>query len=64
MKRNTVFIGTRVELRLVERIDAWRARQRVPLSRSAAIVRMIECFLANDEPPDAETVWEWFLNKM
>jgi hypothetical protein len=48
MKRKTANIDIRVEPQLVEKIDAWRARQRVPPSRSAAIVYMLEEFLARD----------------
>jgi len=36
MKRKTANIDIRVELALVERIDAWSAQQRVLPSRSAA----------------------------
>jgi len=36
MKRKTANIDIRVEPQLVQKIDAWRARQRVPPSRSAA----------------------------
>ena len=49
MQRKTANIDIRVEPRLIERIDAWRARQRVLPSRSAAIVYMIEEFLARDQ---------------
>jgi hypothetical protein len=45
MGRKTANIDIRVEPQLVERIDAWRARQRVAPSRSAAIVYMHEHFL-------------------
>jgi hypothetical protein len=48
MKRKTANIDIRVEPRLVEKIDDWRARQRVPPSRTAAIVYMIEQFLKHD----------------
>jgi hypothetical protein len=48
MKRKTANIDIRVEPPLVEKIDAWRARQRIPPSRSAAIVYMLEEFLARD----------------
>ena len=44
MKRKTANIDIRVEPQLVEKIDAWRARQRVAPSRSAAIVYMLEEF--------------------
>jgi hypothetical protein len=48
MKRKTANIDIRVEAQLVERFDAWRARQRVAASRSVAIVYMLEHFLEND----------------
>jgi hypothetical protein len=48
MERKTANIDIRVEPRLVEKIDAWRARQRVLPSRTAAIVYMIEQFLKRD----------------
>jgi len=48
MKRKTANIDVRVEPQLVERIDAWCAWQRVPPSRSAAIVYMLEQFLEYD----------------
>ena len=48
MKRKTANIDIRVEPQVVERIDAWRARQRVPPSRSAAIVYMLEEFLEHN----------------
>jgi hypothetical protein len=48
MQRKTANIDIRVEPRLIQRIDAWRAQQRVPPSRSAAIVCMIEKFLKAD----------------
>jgi hypothetical protein len=38
----------RVEPELVEKIDAWLAQQRVPPSRSAAIVYMLDEFLRHD----------------
>jgi hypothetical protein len=41
MKRKIANIDIRVEGQRVEKIDAWRARQRVPPSRSAAIVYML-----------------------
>jgi hypothetical protein len=49
MKRKTANIDIRVEPKLVEKIDAWRA-QRVQPSRSAAIVCMPGHFLAHDAP--------------
>ena len=51
MQRKTAHIDIRVEPELVERIDAWRGRQRVPPSRSAAIVHMIEDYLEHDPQP-------------
>jgi hypothetical protein len=53
MKCKTAHIDIRVEPTLIEKIDAWCNRQRVPPSRSAALVYMIEEFLAND--PDIRT---------
>ena len=61
MQRKTANIDIRVEPRLIEKIDAWRARQRVPPSRSAAIVYMLEEFLKND-PPELST-WDRLLRK-
>jgi hypothetical protein len=58
MKRKTANIDIRVEPRLVEKIDAWRARQRIPPSRSAAIVYMLEAFLARDPPENRSAVGE------
>jgi hypothetical protein len=51
MERKTANIDIRVEPQLVEKIDAWRTRQRVPPNRTAAIVYMIEQFLVRDDPP-------------
>jgi hypothetical protein len=48
MGQKTANIDIRVEPQLVEKIDDWRARQRVPPSRTAAIVYMIEQFLKHD----------------
>ena len=45
----TALLDLRVEPELIERIDSWRARQRVPPSRSATIVCMIEEFLDREE---------------
>jgi hypothetical protein len=50
MKRKTANIDIRVEPQLIEEIDAWRARQRVPPSRAAAICYMLEYFLQHDRP--------------
>jgi hypothetical protein len=46
----TANIDIRVEPRLIERIDAWRSQQRVPPSRSAAVVYMLDQFLEHDPP--------------
>src|SRR6516165_27913 len=59
MKRKTANIDIRVEPQLVEKIDAWRARQRVPPSRSAAIVYMLEEFLEHD--PVSRADWQMLL---
>jgi hypothetical protein len=48
MKRKTANIDIRVEPQLIQKIDTWRAQQRVPPSRSAAIVYMLEHFLVHD----------------
>jgi hypothetical protein len=48
MKHKTANIDIRVEPRLIERIDAWRSQQRVPPSRSAAVLYMLEQFLKHD----------------
>jgi len=50
MKRKTANIDIRVEPELVEKIDAWRAQQRVLPSRAAAIVYILEHFLKHDPP--------------
>jgi hypothetical protein len=50
MKRKVANLDIRVEPELVEKIDVWRAQQRVPPSRSAAIVYMLEHFLEHDAP--------------
>jgi hypothetical protein len=50
MKRKTANIDIRVEPQLVEKIDVWRARQRVSPSRAAAIVYMLDHFLEHDLP--------------
>jgi len=62
MRRKTAKIYIRVEPQLVEKIDALRARQQLPPSRAAAIVHMIEHFLANDQP-GAEVIWGRLLNQ-
>jgi hypothetical protein len=62
VKRKTANIDIRVEPEFVEKIDAWRARQRVAPSRSAAIVYMIEEFLKHD-PPESIAVWQRFLSR-
>jgi hypothetical protein len=63
MKRKTANIDIRVEPQLVEKIDAWRARQRVPPSRSAAIVYMLEQFLRDDPPVLDPADWQRLLSK-
>jgi len=62
MKHKTTNIDIRVEPGLVTKIDAWRARQRVLPSRSAAIVYMLEHFLEHD-PPESAAVWQRFLRR-
>jgi hypothetical protein len=62
MKRKTANIDIRVEPRLVERIDAWRARQRLPPSRSAAVVYMLDQFLEHDSP-ELNAAWKKLLRK-
>jgi hypothetical protein len=62
MQQKTANIDIRVEPRLVERIDAWRARQRVPPSRSAAVVYMLDQFLEHD-PPELNAAWKRLLSK-
>ena len=62
MKRKTANIDIRVEPQLVERIDAWRARQRLPPSRTAAIVYMLDQFLEHD-PPELNAAWKRLLSK-
>ena len=63
MKRKTVNIDIRVEPKLVERIDDWRARQRVAPSRSAAIVYMLEEFLEHDPPGLNAADWPRLLSR-
>ena len=63
MKRKTANIDIRVEPKLVDKIDAWRDRQRVPPSRSAAIVYMLEEFLEHDLPRLNATDWQRLLGK-
>ena len=63
MKRKAAAnIDIQVEPQLVEKIDAWRARQRVPPSRTAAIVYMLEQFLEHD-PPELNAAWKQLLSK-
>ena len=50
MGRKTAHIDIRVDPALIERIDAWRNQHRLPPTRSAAIVHMIEDFLERDPP--------------
>ena len=63
MKRKTANIDIRVEPELIAKIDAWRARQRVPPSRSAAVVYMLEHFLEHDAPEFSGADWQRFLSK-
>lgn len=49
MLRKTAHIDIRVEPELLARIDDWLDQQRIPPTRSAAIVRMIEEFLEREE---------------
>jgi hypothetical protein len=62
MQRKTANIHFRVEPELVERIDVWRARQRLPPSRSSAIVHMLEQFL-DDDPLARDTGWQRLLRR-
>jgi hypothetical protein len=62
MQQKTANIDIRVEPRLVEQIDAWRARQRVLPSRSAAVVYMLDQFLEHD-PPELNAAWKRLLSK-
>jgi hypothetical protein len=62
MRRKTANIDIRVEPRVIERIDDWRARQRVPPSRSAALVHMIDQFLEHD-PPELNAARKRLLSK-
>jgi hypothetical protein len=62
MKHKTANIDIRVEPQLVEKIDAWRARQRVPPSRSAAVVYMLDHFLDHDLP-ELNAAWKRLLSK-
>jgi hypothetical protein len=62
MKHKTANIDIRVEPRLIERIDAWRSQQRVPPSRSAAVVYMLDQFLEHDLP-ELNAAWKSLLNK-
>jgi hypothetical protein len=57
IKRKTANIDIRVEPQLVERIDAWRARQGVLPSRAAAIVYMLDHFLEHDLP-ELNAAWK------
>ena len=63
MKRKIANIDIRVEPQLVEKIDAWRARQRVPRSRSAAIIYMLEDFLEHDQPGLGAADWQRLLRR-
>jgi hypothetical protein len=62
MRQKTANIDIRVEPQLVEKIDAWRAQQRVPPSRTAAIVHMLEQFLEHD-PQVLTPAWKRLLSK-
>jgi hypothetical protein len=62
MGQKTANIDIRVEPQLVKRIDAWRARQRVSPSRTAAVVYMIDQFLEHD-PPELKAAWKRLLSK-
>jgi hypothetical protein len=62
MRRKTADIDIRVEPRLIERIDDWHARQRVPPNRSAALAHMNEQFLEHD-PPELNVAWRRLLSK-
>jgi hypothetical protein len=55
MSRKTANIDIRVEPELIGRIEDWIDEQRVPPSFSAAVVYMIEAFLAGEEPARRET---------
>jgi len=63
MKRKTANIDIRVEPQLVEKIDGWRAQQRVAPSRSAAIVYMLEEFLEHDRPGLNAISWQRLLSR-
>ena len=45
----TALLDLRVEPELIQRIDRWRARQRVPPSRTATVTRILEDFLDREE---------------
>jgi hypothetical protein len=45
MNRKTAHIDIRVEPEVIKRIDAWRAKHRIPPHRSTAILYMIDQFL-------------------
>jgi hypothetical protein len=62
MGQKTANIDIRVEPQLVKKIDAWRGWQRVPPSRTAAIVYMLEHFLEH-EPPELDAAWKRLLSK-
>ena len=49
MRRKTANIDIRVEPELIGRIEDWIGGQRVPPTFSAAVVYMIEAFLAGEE---------------
>jgi hypothetical protein len=62
VKRKTANIDIRVKPELVAKINAWRARQRVPPSRSSAIVYILEEFLKHD-PPELNAAWHKILSR-
>ena len=63
LNRKTANIDIRVDPQLVEKIDGWRARQRVAPSRSAAIVYMLEEFLKHDRPGLNAIGWQRLLSR-
>jgi len=63
MQRKTANIDIRIEPQLIEKIEAWRVRQRVPPSRAAAIVYMLEHFLEHDPPELGASDWQRLLSR-
>jgi hypothetical protein len=51
--RKTAHIDIRITADLIGRINDWCDQQRVPPTRSAAVVHMIEAFLDAEEGRDA-----------